>query len=147
MHRLSMLWLFMCRSKSAKTEMRQWPTEEDSWQRVQSNRESEQHGSEQCTNLGGSYKCMRCGIRSKHAKHPGMCCGFDGWRATDIDTEGHDWQRNVDADRKMLVWCRHCSGRTTVKLGGALSNHCQHFVDERKKKTGVLKITWTFDRG
>ena len=36
-----------------------------SWQSVQKTRKGGSHRSEKCNDLGGQFKCMRCGMRSK----------------------------------------------------------------------------------
>ena len=40
----------------------------------------------------------------------------------------------------MLVWCRDCSRFTRVQLRGKLLDHCQPFVDERKRKRMLKRI-------
>ena len=42
--------------------------EKDSWQLVQREREGRKHRSEQCNDVGGKCKCVRCGKRSKRAE-------------------------------------------------------------------------------
>ena len=79
---------------------------------------------------GRKYKCMRCGRRSKYATHPGTCRGFK-WMEKYFNmklkkrgsrhTGGHDFQRLVDTNGKMLVWCRKSFGYAR----GKLLRHCQ----------------------
>ena len=68
--------------------------------------------------------------------------GFDAklkrWRNN--HTGCHDFQRMLETNEKMLVWCRKCSGYTRVHLRGNLFSHCQPFVEEGKKERGLKRI-------
>ena len=92
--------------------------------------EKQRYAWEQCDDIGRKYKCMRCGRRSKHATNPGTCRGFK-WmekyfnmklkKRSSRHNGGHDFQRLVDTNGQMLVWCRTYFGYAR----GKLFLHCQ----------------------
>ena len=53
---------FMCKSKIGQTEMNLCRTKKVSWPSVQNgNEQAEKHGKDMCSDLGGQFKCMKCG--------------------------------------------------------------------------------------
>ena len=49
------------------------PTEQETWQFARKTREGRKHRTEQSKNMGGEFKCMRCGKRSNKEIIPGGC--------------------------------------------------------------------------
>ena len=106
--------ILMCRSKGGNPEVKIMPKGKVLWQFVQK-RECRKHRSEKSNDLGGQFKCMRCGKGIKHATIIGTCWegGSGGW-AKQLTTKlrkwgrrhngKHDLQRTVDTNGKMLVW-------------------------------------------
>ena len=82
---------------------------------------------ERCEDLGGEFKCMRCGRRRNKDKPPGACHGFT-WMGEEFGVSlktwnhrydgGHDLQRIVDMHGRILVCCQKCSGYRRAKIRG-----------------------------
>ena len=68
--------MFTSKWRTGKDRDEVEPNKEEKWQFVRKKSEGRKHRTERCKDLGGEFKCMRCGKRSKKENIPGICLGF-----------------------------------------------------------------------
>ena len=79
MRRLRMRRILNVQVEERKDRDETVPKGKGSWRIVQKKKEGGRHRSEECNDVGGEYKCTRCGKRSKHAQNSDNDVAMNGW--------------------------------------------------------------------
>ena len=129
MHQLNRRHIFTFKWRNVKRGMEQYQKKKKRGHLCE-RKEGRKHWNERCRDLGGEFKCMICGKRSKHDDTVVVCHDFK-WMGEYINNTVEHRATGTMVNMtcsvlrirngRILVWRRKWSGHTTGKLVRKLS--------------------------
>ena len=138
---------FHCLEEQGKDCEELKPKPKEKWSFVDKRSEGMKHRTEWCAEGIDAWDAER---GSKYMKMPGRSNGpkilvkkLEKWGRRQLD--GHDLVRRMDRQKKVLIWCRKCSGYARQRMGPKLINCCMPEPMDTKEFGNMVKRLQTLE--